>query len=181
MEYITNRYYYSHSRPLSAAIVLSDFTVEGWRMSHSKVNLSLDHIQVAVAELGKLHGTMYGLKHTDGARFASICSQLCESRFVLDGTSEQWDRRLRIGPQRATAAVRAHDKLHGTVTVPEVFLQRLESVLAETFRYQKRVALRRVEPLAILCHGDFLRNNIAFKYGGPTVGIRCSKAFQIPR
>lgn len=38
------RYYYSHNKFLDAVIVLSDFSVDGWKMSKAKVNLSLDHI-----------------------------------------------------------------------------------------------------------------------------------------
>lgn len=41
------RYYYSHNNGMDAAIVLSDFTTDGWRMSKSKINLSIDHILVA--------------------------------------------------------------------------------------------------------------------------------------
>lgn len=140
--------------------MLADFTADSWRMSTSTVNLSLEHILVAVAELGKLHGTMYAKKHTNPDEFRQLCDGLRESRFVADHTIGEWDRRLRIGPQRATAAVRADTN----AAVPEAFLQRLEAMLADTFQYQKRTAMRRREPLAVLCHGDFLRNNIAFKY-----------------
>lgn len=38
------RYYYSHNEPMNAAIVLSDFTSDGWKMSQSLGNLSIDHI-----------------------------------------------------------------------------------------------------------------------------------------
>lgn len=133
-------------------------------MATAKFNLSLEHILVAVAELGKLHGSMYGLKQTDRSGFDAICEQLHESRFVFDSTAEEWDRRLRIGPQRATAAVRKAQQNGDGDVVPEWFLKRLEEVLSDTFGYQKKTALRQSEPLAIMCHGDFLRNNIAFQY-----------------
>lgn len=42
-----DRCYYSHNKYMDAVIVLSDFSKDGWQMTQSKVNLSLDHILVA--------------------------------------------------------------------------------------------------------------------------------------
>lgn len=50
--------------------------------------------------------------------------------------------------------------------VPERFLCKLEKMLADPFNYQRRLVQPK-EPLAILCHGDYLRNNIAFSYSSP--------------
>lgn len=42
-----DRCYYSHNKFLDAVIALSDFSNDGWKMSKSKVNLSIDHILIA--------------------------------------------------------------------------------------------------------------------------------------
>lgn len=47
--------------------------------------------------------------------------------------------------------------------IPEEFLQKIEQELAEPIKFGRR-AVEPKEPLAIICHGDYLRNNIAFKY-----------------
>lgn len=41
---ITFRYYYSDIKEMEAKILLSDFTLDGYRMSKAKGNLSLEHI-----------------------------------------------------------------------------------------------------------------------------------------
>lgn len=57
-------------------------------------------------------------------------------------------------------SVREHNN---ELQIPEEFLQTLETILKNVIKYQKVKRLP-VEPYAIFCHGDFLRNNVAFKY-----------------
>lgn len=184
------RYYYSEIKPDKAAIALSDFTYDGYQMSKSMVNLSLEHILLSgiyvnhftinlyrqfyaienvhnyiVSALGNFHGAAYGLKQTNPTEFNSINDKFRESRYKHAETQEQWDRRLRIGPKRCTKAMR---NAVGGSPVPEEFLVRLEDVLENTYNYQKHM-VQPVEPLAVFCHGDYLRNNIAYKYADDAV------------
>ncbi|XP_055311024.1 uncharacterized protein LOC129573705 [Sitodiplosis mosellana] len=154
--------YYSHNKFLDAVIALSDFSTDGWQMSKSKVNLSIDHILIAVKELGRFHGNMYALKLTDADTFNSIKSQLVESRFGKGSCpSDDWNLWLELSIRRATNSVRA-SKTEPEI-VPESFLKRLEHVLYGTYDYQRN-RIQPIEPIAIICHGDYLRNNIAFRY-----------------
>lgn len=157
-----SRYFYSHNRRHSAAIVLGDFGADGFRMPHARYNLSLGHARCAFAAIGRLHGRMYAAKAARPERFDAWRGALRQSRFIASHTSPQWDRRLRIGPQRAAQAVR--NDAATRELVPEAFLVQLVEALADPYRYQQRVTQRQREPLAVLCHGDFLRNNVAFRY-----------------
>lgn len=104
---------------------------------------------------------MYGLKQTDRDTFDTLVGQLQESRFRLEHSNPKWERKLRNGPKRAFKSVRNHPD--SRKLVPESFLAKLEAMLDNTYQYQ-RDCVQPKEPLAVLCHGDFLRNNIAFKY-----------------
>lgn len=105
---------------------------------------------------------MYALKLTDADTFNSIKSKLVASRFGENSSpSDDWNLSLEIGIRRATNCVRASRTARKMV--PESFLKRLESVLYGVYEYQRR-RVQPIEPFAIMCHGDYLRNNIAFRY-----------------
>lgn len=104
---------------------------------------------------------MYALKHTDAQKFESIKSKLLEARYNHNESSDEWTLRLKHGILRATNAVRNSDEFRDLI--PEEFLQRIEAVTANVYMYQKR-CVQPVEPIAIICHGDYLRNNIAYRY-----------------
>lgn len=104
---------------------------------------------------------MYALKHTDAQKFESIKSKLVEPRYNHNVTDEEWALRLKHGVLRATKSYRDSDEFPDLI--PDEFLQRIEAVTADVYMYQKR-CVQPAEPIAIICHGDYLRNNIAYRY-----------------
>lgn len=114
---------------------------------------------MTVEELGRFHGQLYALKYADTARFDSIKTRLIESRYFDRGTNKEWDLYLKLGVKRALQSARKSTE----TIVPDAFLQRLQHVLADPFAYQRK-CVQPSEPMAVVCHGDFLRSNIAFRY-----------------
>lgn len=115
-----------------------------------------------VKAIGKFHGEFYALKHTNRSKFNDIKDTFFESRFHYHCTTFEWDTLLKTGPKRALRCIRANNNWNG-IPVPERFLCKLEHLLADPFSYQRKM-VKPKEPLAIVCHGDYLRNNIAFIY-----------------
>lgn len=74
---------------------------------------------------------------------------------------EIWDAVMKVGPKRGTQAVRERRELKKVI--PESFLKKIEALCVNPMKYMKAKVQPR-EPLATICHGDFLRNNIAFLY-----------------
>lgn len=111
--------------------------------------------------IAEFHGIAYALKNTDRDAFNAIKDKFSEARLMQPELMGPYNDVLRMGPVRAVRSVRAHQN---ECNVPEEFLRKLEQLLDQVIPYQKE-KFQSVEPLAILCHGDFLRNNIAFKYG----------------
>lgn len=154
------KYYYSHNRYLDACIVLGDFTINGWKMCKQLVNLSIEHILLAVEELGKFHGESYALKDMNPIQFNDIVDKFKESRYHKEETYPVWDTLMSIAPTRITKSVQ-----NSTIKdkIPMEFLTKLETLFSNQFRYGSKMT-KPIEPMAIICHGDFLRNNLAFKY-----------------
>lgn len=109
--------------------------------------------------LGEFHGTMYALKQTDTETFQTMKKKLEIAKQNESGTiSPDWYLILELCIRRATYSVRTSSN-----AVPESFLKRLEEVLFGAHKYRCK-RMKPIEPFAIICHGDYLRNNIAFRY-----------------
>lgn len=102
---------------------------------------------------------MYALKLNNSEIFGTMKSKLdTVERNDIAAISPDWYLVLELSIRRATYSTRISSK-----SVPEAFLKRLEEVLCGTHKYRCK-RMKPVEPFAILCHGDYLRNNIAFRY-----------------
>lgn len=120
------------------------------------------HTFGSVEHLGDFHGSMYALKLTDSDTFNGLKSKLVNAKYREDSSiSIEWRLCLELGIRRATASVRASKVAQDIV--PESFLKRLEELLFDAKEYRRKVFLP-IEPTAVICHGDYLRNNVAFRY-----------------
>lgn len=112
--------------------------------------------------LGAFHGEMFALKLIDAETFNAIKCKLKPAKFKESETiipiMYLW---YELGIRRATASVRASTTAKRIV--PESFLKRLEELMHDACEYRTK-CLKPVEPIATICHGDYLRNNLAFRY-----------------
>ncbi|KXJ70815.1 hypothetical protein RP20_CCG022387 [Aedes albopictus] len=154
------KYFYSHRKPFEAVMVLSDYSTEGWRMAPMVVNLPLDYCLLAARELGRFHGECYALKEQQRDSFESMISKFKEARYGNDLGDMKWLAVMKTGPVRALKATR---ESIFSESIPEEFLQKLGDLAADPWEYSKK-CVKPVEPLAVICHGDYLRNNIAFQF-----------------
>lgn len=82
---------------------------------------------------------------------------------------------MKVSPKRGTHAIRENPELKRII--PEDFLSKIEERSDRCWEYQKEI-LKPREPLATICHGDFLRNNIAFQYDENVIHvIPCDDGF----
>lgn len=140
--------------------MLDDFSQLGWKTSKFVYNLPLDYVLLAVKELGQFHGEMYAMKHCQNEYFQSVLNKLREPRWNIDHISPGYNAQLEMGPIRAVKVLKESNLGN---TVDHNLLDKLLEYIKEPLTFFKKVLVPR-EPLATLCHGDYLRNNIAFKY-----------------
>lgn len=72
-----------------------------------------------------------------------------------------WDATMKVSPKRGTHAIRENEELRKIV--PEDFLTKIDEKADTCWEYMKEM-VKPQEPLATICHGDYLRNNIAFQF-----------------
>lgn len=114
-----------------------------------------------VRELGKFHGECYALKESNRGLFHIITKSFRESRFNHNKVDMVWDATMRTSPKRGTQAIREHPELRRII--PESFLKKIDDKAEHAWDILRGFVEPR-EPLATICHGDYLRNNIAFQY-----------------
>uniref|UniRef100_A0A1L8DNC3 Putative juvenile hormone-inducible protein n=1 Tax=Nyssomyia neivai TaxID=330878 RepID=A0A1L8DNC3_9DIPT len=171
--------FYSSLTPRKEIIVLSDFTQDGWSIAKPVTNLSLENILASVKLLGKFHGYSYGIKETNPELFSDIRKQLKLTSFNADTSGNDiWDILMTKSIGRGTNSIRETEEDRNSI--PEEFLDDLEKYLENPMRVQ-RILNEPIEPLAVLCHGDFLSNNIAFKKNGTSTVMAMMFDFQTLR
>ncbi|KAH8337987.1 hypothetical protein KR067_013366 [Drosophila pandora] len=152
------RYFYSELNQYSAVVILENFAVDGWRVTKDRVGLTLEHAMIAARHLGNFHGFSYALKHKNPEKFAKLTSDLKESRYANENMNPEWALTLKTSLKRVEKATETYQP-----QIEKEFVQKFNSLIADYFNYGKqRVAPR--EPLATLCHGDYVRNNVAYRY-----------------
>lgn len=124
-----------------------------------------------VRTLGAFHGNMFALKLTKPRMFNGIKNELPE---ISDHEMRNEKRIfIHLCIRRAMNNVRASN--NNRIIVPEPFLKRLEKLLYGTCTYLCKRS-KPIEPFAVIGHGDYLRNNIAFRYesdGNPSESMTC--------
>ncbi|XP_017078889.1 uncharacterized protein LOC108112989 [Drosophila eugracilis] len=152
------KYYYSELNRYSAVVILENFAEHSWRVTKDRVGLSLEHALIAVDYLGKFHGFAYAMKHRNPEKFGQLIDSLKESRYASDFIHPEWMLTMKTSIKRAAKAVATFQP-----QIDGEFVKKLSFLIGDYNIYgRQRVAPR--EPLATLCHGDYVRNNVAYKY-----------------
>lgn len=148
-------------------IVLANLAPAGYRANNQKVFLDVGHVLLALRKLGALHGLSYNAKAADGSRVGQPFADLCTASLVetqwFNGHWYMSPRFLSGTGNRGVNALRDSDT-DGKYAAP---LARVQATLSGESGTMKAL-LRPAEPLAVLCHGDFCRNNLLYRYDAAT-------------
>ncbi|XP_022177325.1 uncharacterized protein LOC111038507 isoform X1 [Myzus persicae] len=146
-------------------IVLGNETVRGYRsaVNDHRLTLDYDHMAIAVRTLAKFHSLSYRAKHVDRVKFIELVKKVAETQFSAEG---KWYLSSKVLQGLFSTALDMLEERHGD---SGGYVQRLHrfrvELLADLIETTKRV-MEPDEHLSVLCHSDFGRHNLMFRYDG---------------
>ncbi|XP_022176956.1 uncharacterized protein LOC111038240 [Myzus persicae] len=141
-------------------IILENVAPLGFKLSKERLFIDYDHFVIALQALARFHGLSYIAKHKDPDHLRKIVMEIRDTQFDKDG---QWilkDNLLSKFGKRG--ADRLLDRSGDLYRENEHF--RRFNELTEDSNNSIRRALVPREPFSVVCHGDFNRNNVLFRY-----------------
>jgi hypothetical protein len=149
-------------------IVLEDMVPRGFTPSAERLVLDYDHCAVALGQLARYHAVFYGIKKLETSRFHAIVK--CMRAWNLGQCSRE-----EFNCAFKTVWYRGVRYLEGRQEMDQATLDRLKKRLDHAGQYIVDL-MEPKEPLAVLCHRDFCRNSILFRYDS---GNPCDALFLV--
>jgi aminoglycoside/choline kinase family phosphotransferase len=160
--------YYVSPDPENGMIVLQDLRTLGYKIGGDKTMLmDYDHIVLALEGLARYHALSYGTKKKDFERYKHVVTQIRDARRFV--RKQAVSNSVTVGYSMFLR--------HTTMLVLDKFNEiQLEEGGLYTDKIRRvrekidnctellRELLAPEEPLSVLCHGDFNRNNMLFRY-----------------
>uniref|UniRef100_A0A1B6KIJ2 CHK kinase-like domain-containing protein n=1 Tax=Graphocephala atropunctata TaxID=36148 RepID=A0A1B6KIJ2_9HEMI len=139
-------------------LILENLKPNGYRLTTEKLFLDFDHCALALKKLGRLHALSYRKKQDTLDEFISTVGKLRETKWETD-QRDDFNKCLQISMERGMSPLVEEGGEHKE-TLEEIMSHCLE----DPFMLMKGLCSPE-EPFAVLCHGDFCRNNMVFRYG----------------
>lgn len=140
--------------PQDDVIMIEDLTPHGFRLTDGRIHLDVDHCTLAFRKLGEFHGASFVSKHQDEQIFKTAVSNLAEAKFE-ESKKEYINFFYSENAKRGVLPLLEAGE---HVEILTRFLDRLRDA------YGTFVDIFSETEMSVLCHGDFCRNNILFKY-----------------
>ncbi|KAJ9590469.1 hypothetical protein L9F63_016500 [Diploptera punctata] len=142
--------YFSKWENMKGAVVLQDMRSVGFRVCEDRIILDYDHCAVVLKALGRFHAISYAMKKLNSSLFHQLTNKFKETlhteeifyKITLSRVVEYFERKKEID---------------------EDTFQRFKDHIKEPLKLFMDL-IKPKAPLAVLCHGDFCRNNVLFKY-----------------
>ncbi|KAG8271773.1 hypothetical protein J6590_055396 [Homalodisca vitripennis] len=150
--------------PSEYTLVLEDLRSSGFRLSPEILDLDFVHCALAFRKLGAFHALSFAAKQSNLKDFTNLVENLIETRF-LEYNWEDAEYMYAGALDRAAGPL-----LENGEKVEEI--NNFKNKLKNSLMYFKSI-LTVQEPMGVICHGDFCRNNVLYKYeNGSPVDIR---------
>ncbi|CAB3365145.1 Hypothetical predicted protein [Cloeon dipterum] len=139
-----------------AAIVLEDLSKEDFVLATPPANLSFDHARLAMEKVAVMHALSYSLAAHEPQTYQTIIGSMKDNRF--DGAGDGFDVSfLKATAQRGLGPLRSRPECADIVAA-------LDKQFEDALGMQRRLLTAYDKKTDVICHGDFLRNNILYKH-----------------
>ncbi|KAG8271772.1 hypothetical protein J6590_055395 [Homalodisca vitripennis] len=150
--------------PFEYTLVLEDLRSSGFRLSQEILDLDFVHCALAFRKLGAFHALSFAAKQSNLKDFTNLVEKLVETR-LLEYNWEDAKYMFEGSLDRAAGPL-----LENGEKIEEI--NQFKNKLKNSFKYLKSI-LTVQEPMGVICHGDFCRNNVLYKYeNGSPADIR---------
>ncbi|XP_014259149.1 uncharacterized protein LOC106672323 [Cimex lectularius] len=145
-------------------IILEDLSPGGFTLTEEKVFMDFNHFSLALEKLGRFHALSHKTKRENAQEFRRLYGQLSKSKFENEKVPDIQKISCTAMQRGIKHVMEKGDKL-------ELLNQLLEKTNGLKAMVEK--LFEPEEPFAVLCHGDFNRNNVFFKYeNGKPVDVK---------
>lgn len=150
-------FYTLEKAPYDSLIILENLTKDGYQICSKKVNLKMEFVLAAVEEIARFHAKSYILKDKQPKEFFDFINEInkLNSRILPSK-----DSHTLIGANAIGARI---VKYLRSENYDKEFCDKIEPILTNAFDKIFNNSKKPEEPLTVLCHGDFVRNNIFFR------------------
>ncbi|XP_063991070.1 uncharacterized protein LOC135169737 [Diachasmimorpha longicaudata] len=142
--------------PNRTSIVTENVETMGFSLCPEASEIPMKYIIAGLREMARLHAMGYVMKTNDSAKFFDIVGKIQETRYLRG----EWNEMLvNFIASRPINYLRKQK-------YDSVFCDKMAKHLEFAFETVMLDAVKPCEPLAVLCHGDYTRNNIFYRETG---------------
>ncbi|XP_034943868.1 uncharacterized protein [Chelonus insularis] len=137
----------------NSIIVMENIGYRGYEICPKSYDIPFEYTISAMQAIGRFHGMGYVMKTRKPKEFFDVVDNIQESRYI---PGDKFNQFVNLIATRPVEWMRKHN-------YDPHFIDIMEKHLSDAFTNVQVDAIRPIEPLAVLCHGDFTRNNVFFR------------------
>ncbi|XP_065224374.1 uncharacterized protein LOC135848402 [Planococcus citri] len=138
-----------------SAIIFEDVRTRDYKMTEKKSFLDFQHLALMMRKLGAFHAYSYKAKNTSPDLFHPMADIFQEINLFVNKEGGDF---LRVSAQRGFELLRENVEYKQYVPKIEAMIENADDVFAQI------LTSGRDDPISVIIHGDYLRNNLMFRY-----------------
>ncbi|XP_065203385.1 uncharacterized protein LOC135833471 [Planococcus citri] len=145
----------------NSVIILEDLAARGYRMAEMKSFLNYEHLAMMMRKLGQFHAHSYEAKNTVPLSFYPLADNCQETNWILN--HKMFDMLATVS--RRGLQYLKRDPAYSAF-IPKISEMIQVDNIEDIF---KQIFIEKcADPVSVIVHGDYCRNNVMFKYKNNT-------------